>query len=168
MPCSTFPVFGIADSGQELVEVGNSVMGPRRCFGMVLNAEDRQVAVSETFDGAVVQVDVRHFEIRCTCNAGRIAFHGCHASACQPNSTASGASTVHSQACAWARSSARCTSSNGHISGRLQAGRRTTYSPTTLLLKKAPVPETEPPYCWHDKWTDPSTYQCGDTTSGSR
>ena len=33
---------------------------------------------------------------------------------------------------------------------------------------KAPVPETDPPYCWHDKWTDPSTYHCGDTTSLSR
>lgn len=30
---------------------------------------------------------------------------------------------------------------------------------------RAPVPETDPPYCWHDKWTDPSTYHCGDTTS---
>src|SRR5438270_5590030 len=38
-------------------------MGAGRGFGMVLHPERRQVAMSKSFNGPVVQVHVRHFEV---------------------------------------------------------------------------------------------------------
>ena len=47
-------------------------MRPGRSFGMILHAEDRQFLVTHSFDCAVVQVDVSHFNL----GGERLRIHG--------------------------------------------------------------------------------------------
>jgi hypothetical protein len=47
-------------------------MRPGRSFGMILHTEDRQFLVTHSFDCAVVQVDVSHFNL----GGERLRIHG--------------------------------------------------------------------------------------------
>ena len=60
------------DQLSELVEKVSGVMRPGRGFGMILHAEDRQFLVTHSFDCAVVQVDVSHFNL----GGERLRIHG--------------------------------------------------------------------------------------------
>jgi len=51
------------DQFRELVEEVRRVMGTGRGFGMILHAEDRQLLVPHSLDGAVIQIDVRYFHV---------------------------------------------------------------------------------------------------------
>lgn len=51
------------DQLAELIEKVGSVMWPRRSLGMVLHTEHRMVSVAQTFNRAVVQVDVGYFHV---------------------------------------------------------------------------------------------------------
>ncbi len=39
-------------------------MGTRGGFGMILHAKDREFFMSESFDGMVVEIDMREFKFR--------------------------------------------------------------------------------------------------------
>jgi len=41
-------------------------MWPRRGLWMVLNSENRQLLVSESFDGVVIEVNVRNLQVGCS------------------------------------------------------------------------------------------------------
>lgn len=51
-------------------------MGARSRFGMVLDSEDRKLAVADPFDGPVIQVHVSDLEIRCSGDTRRVTFYG--------------------------------------------------------------------------------------------
>ena len=57
------PLRFVLDQIGELIEKVRCVMRAGRSFGMILHAEDRQFLVPHSLDGAVVQIDVRHFHI---------------------------------------------------------------------------------------------------------
>ena len=50
----------------ELAEVASRVVGARRGLWMVLNPENRQLAVPDAFDGAIIEVKVRHLKFFAT------------------------------------------------------------------------------------------------------
>src|SRR5262245_22835404 len=50
--------------GDELFKKIATILGPRAGLGMVLDGEDRQLAVADALHGAVVQVDVRDLDAR--------------------------------------------------------------------------------------------------------
>src|SRR5687768_10461813 len=50
-------------------------MGPWSGLRMVLNGEQRQLAMPNSFDGSIVQVDVRHLERGRAGNAATLAKH---------------------------------------------------------------------------------------------
>src|SRR6266481_7533288 len=60
------------DQLSELVEKVGGFMRPGRSFGMILHTEDRQFLVTHSFDCAVVQVDVGHFNF----GGERLRIHG--------------------------------------------------------------------------------------------
>src|SRR5678815_3313770 len=60
------------DQLSELVEKVGGVMRPGRSFRMILHTEDWQFLVTHSFDCAVVQVDVRHFNL----GGERLRIHG--------------------------------------------------------------------------------------------
>ena len=47
---------------EELTEVSSRVVGARRGLRMVLNTEGSEFSVSHSFDGAVIEVKVRHLK----------------------------------------------------------------------------------------------------------
>ena len=49
---------------QKLLKQGPGVVWAGRCLRVVLHSEDREVAVSQAFDRAIIQVYVGHFEVR--------------------------------------------------------------------------------------------------------
>src|SRR5258708_40238900 len=59
------PRSGLAslNRAQKLVEMRDSVVRTRRCLRVILNAEHRQLTMSDAFDGPVIEVQVRHFEV---------------------------------------------------------------------------------------------------------
>ena len=57
---------------RELVEKVGGVMRPGRSFRMILHTEDWQLLVTHSFDCAVVQVDVAHFNL----GGERLRIHG--------------------------------------------------------------------------------------------
>src|SRR5438105_2484876 len=59
---------------EKLIEEGPRVVWPRRCFGVVLDREDRQLLMPQTLDRAVVEVDVGHLELRDTRDPTLTAF----------------------------------------------------------------------------------------------
>src|SRR5688500_3740237 len=48
---------------QELLKEGPRIVGAGRCLRMVLNAEGRQVPVSEPLDSAVIQIHMGDLEV---------------------------------------------------------------------------------------------------------
>src|SRR5512143_2643485 len=54
----------LGDALHEARKEPAGVVRPRRGFRMILDREDRQLAMSQSLDGPVVEVDVRHLERR--------------------------------------------------------------------------------------------------------
>jgi hypothetical protein len=50
-------------------------MRPRRRLRMVLHREERKLSMTDTFDGTIIQVEVRYLERRCAGNSIFIANH---------------------------------------------------------------------------------------------
>ena len=62
LPVKGLP-FSPSHRRQEFAEVGKGVVRSRRCLGMILHGEERKLAVPNTLDGAVVEVQVRDLEV---------------------------------------------------------------------------------------------------------
>src|SRR6185312_17479049 len=73
------PIRGVpgmrANRVQEVVEQRPAVVRARGSFRVILHREDRLFAVPKPFDGSVVQVHVRHFELRRSWNRAFLALH---------------------------------------------------------------------------------------------
>jgi hypothetical protein len=52
------------DKPQKIVKQIIGVVRPRRCLGMILHAEHGMRPVSQPFNRSVVQVQVRHLDVR--------------------------------------------------------------------------------------------------------
>ena len=50
------------ERGHEFLKVRQSIVRPRSRLGMILDGKQWQLAVTNAFDGAVVEVEVSHFE----------------------------------------------------------------------------------------------------------
>ena len=61
--------------GEELLEVGKCIVRTRGGLRVILYGEERKLAVAHPLDGAVVEVQVRHFESAGSGNPIRIANH---------------------------------------------------------------------------------------------
>ena len=61
--CLMTSFFILLDQLGKLIEKIRGIMRPGRGFRMILHAEDRQFLVTHSFDCAVVQVDVGHFNL---------------------------------------------------------------------------------------------------------
>src|SRR5204863_6054149 len=57
------PLRAALDQVEKVVEQVVGIMRSRRGLGVVLHAEHRTMPMPESFDGAVVQIDMRHLDI---------------------------------------------------------------------------------------------------------
>jgi hypothetical protein len=57
-------VFCLINQAAELAEEICRIVRSRSGLWMILNAKNRMLAVAHAFDGLIVQINVRHFDIR--------------------------------------------------------------------------------------------------------
>src|SRR5438105_1159423 len=60
---------------EEFLEERTGIVRARSRLGMVLDTEDRQVTMPQALDGAVIEVDMSHFQVSSACDRPPIALH---------------------------------------------------------------------------------------------